>query len=96
MCTSLVAVEGEESADAMLAQSAEYCEVSDAPCLPEGETWGEKDGRHAVECDEAVYGNACALREALAGCYNPHPSLHDEGVPVDSWAHSDLAPVNVT
>lgn len=96
MCMSLVAVEGEESADAMIAQSAEYCEVSDAPCLLEGVTWGEKDGRHAVEYDEAVYGNACVLREALAGCYNRHPSLHDEGVPVDSWAHSDLAPVNVT
>jgi hypothetical protein len=94
LCTSLVAVEGEEYEGAMIAQSAEYCEVLDAPCLPEGVTWEEKDGRHTAECDEAVYGNACALREALAECYNPHPSLHDEGVPVGSWARSDLAPGN--
>lgn len=96
LCTSLVAVEGEESAGVTTAQSAGYCEVSDAPCLPEVVTWEGKDGRHAVGCDEAACGNACVPREALAECYNPRPSLHDEGVPVDSWARSDLAPGNFT
>jgi hypothetical protein len=93
---SLVVVEGEESAGVMTAQSAECCEVSGAPFLPEEETWGEKGGKHVVEHGEAVYGNACVLREALARYYNPHPSPLDEGVPVGSWAHSGLAPVNVT
>lgn len=96
MCTNLVVVEAEESAGAMTAQSAECCEVLDAPCLPEGGTWEEKGGEHAAECGEAAYGNACVPREALARCCNQHPSLLDEGVQVDSWAHSDLAPVNVT
>jgi hypothetical protein len=93
---SLVAVEVEESVGVMTAQSAECCEVLGAPCLPEAVTWEEKGGTHAVECDEVAYGNARVLREALAGCCTLHPSPLDEGVPVGSWAHSDLAPGNVT
>lgn len=94
--TNLLAVEEEECVSVWTAQSAECCVVLDAPCQPVGVTWEETDGRHAVVCDEAVYGNAYVLREALARCYTLHPSLLDEGVPVDSLAHSDLAPVNVT
>jgi hypothetical protein len=88
--------EAEETVGVPTAQSAECCVVLCAPCQPEGVTWEERDGKHAVECDEAVYGNACVLTEALARCYTLHPSLRDEGVPADSLARSDLAPVNVT
>lgn len=89
-------MEGEEIVCWLTAQSVECCVVLGAPCQLEVVTWEERDGRHAVECDEAVYGNACVLKEALARCYNLHPSLLDEGVPMDNSAHSDLAPVSVT
>lgn len=89
-------MEGAASVGVMTAQSAECCVVLDAPCLPEVGTWEEKGGERAVECGEATYGNAYVLREALARCCNLRPSPLDEGVPADSWAHSDLAPVNFT
>ena len=88
--------EGEETVCVLTAQSVECCVVLGAPCQLEGVTWEERDGKHAVECDEAVYGNACVLKEALARCCTLQPSLLDEGVPMDSSVHSDLAPVSVT
>ena len=93
---SWLVVEGEETVRVLTAQSVECCVVLGAPCQLEGVTWEERDGKHAVECDGAVYGNACVLKVALARCYTLHPSLLDEGVPMDSSAHSDLAPVSVT
>jgi len=85
-------VEWEETVHVLTAQFVECCVVLGAPCQLEGVTWEERDGKHAVECDEAAYGNACVLKEALARCYTLLPSLLDEGVPMDSSAHSDLAP----
>ena len=89
-------MEGEETVCVLTAQSVECCVVLGAPCQLEGVTWEEMDGKHAVECDEAVYGNACVLKEALARCYTLRPSPLDGGVLMDSSAHSDLAPVNIT
>lgn len=89
-------MEGEETVCVLTGQSVECCVVLGEPCQLEGVTWEEMDGKHAVECDVAVYGNEHVLKEALARCYTLRPSLHDEGVLMDSSAHSDLAPVNVT
>lgn len=93
---SWLVVQGEVTVYVRTAQSVECCVVLGEPCQLEGVTWEERHGKHAVEWDGAVYGNACVLKEALARCYTLHPSLLDEGVPVDSSVHSDLAPVNVT